>query len=521
MSRSLPYAILLLLPWAASANLLMETNEVTSLTNAVPISVDKAQAVRATIYARIGSLSLPLNLATNYTVVWEWKSEVDAEPVYSSPGRIRNGSAGHVVVTAALHNIDAGVYIAESWAVQGTQRSHRLSWHLATVTSSVAAAGVSIDLAGVQIAGSNLLAVGVNSGLVVTAQGDGSVAWREVAGGGGYLLNIYTNGALIGAATNGISIDGTMSGFLSNGIFFVGFNVGSPIPTNLIGSNRVTFSYTGSTQTFAVPSGITNIRVLAWGGATFANSPGGFTDAILPVTPFENLQVVVGQGGQGSTGRVSSGVWVSERAFPGGGRGVAGSANANGSSGGAGGTYLLRNDTNILVVAGGAGGIGSAATGAAFTGGNGGGEVGGEGSGSVGGIAGTGGTQSSGGATPGSPSYVNWVWTNTAGSFRSGGDGGVTNTTDTVGSGGGGDGYYGGGGGSAPIFTRGAGGGAGSGYVNPLFTVWGITLRQTAGVNTPVGSELDEYPSGVGVSLTSIGAVLPIWSNPGGLVIVY
>ncbi len=91
-------------------------------------------------------------------------------------------------------------------------------------------------------------------------------------------------------------------------------------------SNSQAFSYTGSDQSWTVPSGTSKIGFFIWGasGATGGNNPpsasaymtagaGGYTEGIVSVTGSETLYIVVGQGGViGNT---------SPRTYGGGGKG--------------------------------------------------------------------------------------------------------------------------------------------------------------------------------------------------------
>ena len=69
-----------------------------------------------------------------------------------------------------------------------------------------------------------------------------------------------------------------------------------------------TFNYTGSNQTFNVPVGVTSVTVSAWGGggcsgqntggaARGGGGGGAFTRGTIPVTPGNQLTIVVGAGG--------------------------------------------------------------------------------------------------------------------------------------------------------------------------------------------------------------------------------
>jgi len=77
-------------------------------------------------------------------------------------------------------------------------------------------------------------------------------------------------------------------------------------------TQTATFSYTGSDQTWTVPATTGSIGVFIWGAAGGSYYPssrttnvyscggsGGYTEAIIEVTPGETLYIVVGQGGAG------------------------------------------------------------------------------------------------------------------------------------------------------------------------------------------------------------------------------
>jgi hypothetical protein len=244
-----------------------------------------------------------------------------------------------------------------------------------------------------------------------------------------------------------------------------------------VASGHKTFKYSGSIQLFTVPSGVTQVRVIALGGNGGSGRGGGDrggyggrVSAILPVTPRERLVVVVG--GDASAGKGG---------YNGGGDG---GDNFYEAYGGGGESDVRGQDGNLssrIFVAGGGGGAGaeSAYGHATVDGGAGGGLTGGIGSKggyAVDGSGGGGGTQNAGGAggsggkgggEPGRP-----------GAFGKGGRGGEgCNAACSYrgGGGGGGGGYYGGGGGgagggSASHGGSGGGGGGGSSYVEPSAT---------------------------------------------------
>src|SRR6266536_5395217 len=59
----------------------------------------------------------------------------------------------------------------------------------------------------------------------------------------------------------------------------------------------VSFIYTGASQTWTVPSGVSSIQVDAWGaqgGDPNYGGLGGHVTATIPVTPAESIQINVG-----------------------------------------------------------------------------------------------------------------------------------------------------------------------------------------------------------------------------------
>src|SRR5580700_10088407 len=243
-------------------------------------------------------------------------------------------------------------------------------------------------------------------------------------------------------------------------------------------SKHRTFTYTGGKQTFTVPHGVTQIRVIARGanGSSQYDDLFGFgarVSAVIPVTAGEKLYIFVGgnasKGSGGFNGGAnggSDGCCVGE----GGGGGGGGATDVR-----AGGTSL---SDRILVAAGGGGENGQGGRGGkggGLSGGNGG--VGKSAYYECNGKAGRGGSQTAGGVggagsdcayTPGGNGA-----NGTFGAGGAGGDGGSKGVGSDAGAGGaGGGGYYGGGGGGGGADSRnefgvGAGGGGGSSYVEP------------------------------------------------------
>ena len=213
------------------------------------------------------------------------------------------------------------------------------------------------------------------------------------------------------------------------------------------------FSFTGSVQTVAVPSGATAATLQVWGaqGGTYGSYTGGrggySVGTISNLSGISQFNVYVG--GAGSTN--TTGGWN------GGGDGV-----INGRGGG-GGTDIRVNGGTLydrIIVAGGGGGAGIS-YGSANPAGCGGGAYGGDGYYNyVSGSYVTGANRSGGGATP-TQGGISWnSITSTRGTFGQGGD------AYNYSCGGGGGGWYGGGGAyDSDSDSDGRYGGGGSGYV--------------------------------------------------------
>jgi hypothetical protein len=219
------------------------------------------------------------------------------------------------------------------------------------------------------------------------------------------------------------------------------------------GPQTVTYSYTGSSQSFIVPAGVTSLNVTlngSGGGASGGSSggAGGKVTGALSVSPGANLTVQVG----GAGGAAGSGVGGTAGYNGGASGGAGGGGGGFSGAGGGGATGISNGATSLAIAAGGAGGA------RAGSGGNGGGTTGTTGTAGDGG-AGGGGTQTGGGAagTAGS--------SGTAGSPGTLGNGGIGPAGTKGGGGGGGGGYYGGGGGGSSGITNGGSGGGGSSLV--------------------------------------------------------
>ncbi len=274
-------------------------------------------------------------------------------------------------------------------------------------------------------------------------------------------------------------------------------------------------------QDFSVPENCTEVTVKAWGagGGGIYMDPGnhggggGFTSAILTVTPGEVLNVRVGQGGMGPADMFN---YCSEctnwwyRIAGGGSRGGSVSTPTGG-----GGSFVFRGK-DVLIAAGGGGGAGTYAN---MPGGAGGGEAGSQGLPltlvpvySSGHLGGGGGTQKEGGLSGGGDA--------TAGTSMKGGYGGSSIWSEDwlyAGGGGGGGGYFGGGGGAgSTMYFVSGGGGGGSGFASgdQSILIPG-SKRQAANQEDP------DYQSGIGMGGISSGNIEYGTGGDGLIVIEY
>lgn len=203
------------------------------------------------------------------------------------------------------------------------------------------------------------------------------------------------------------------------------------------------FNFSGGSQTYTVPAGVTAVRVEAWGARGGGSGGyGAYAAGTLTVSPGQTLQVNVGGSGD-------SGGWNGGGAGGGPGHGDFFGPCCFGRSGfnGGGATDIQLNGSRVVVGGGGGGRGGDANQGAAK--------------------GGAGGDASAGSGSAGSPGSANGgggVGVSQGGS--QGASGGSGSGDSASGGGGGGGGYNGGGGGGGgvPIWGSGGGGGAGSSY---------------------------------------------------------
>lgn len=274
-----------------------------------------------------------------------------------------------------------------------------------------------------------------------------------------------------------------------------------------------TFAYTGSTQTWTKPAGVSSVQVKVWGaaggaGTSYFNTyggPGGYGSATVDVSSFSTLNVVVGQGGRPASGERSTyGHLVNSTDGRPGGFGA-----SSGDGGGLSGIFngAVTSQSNAILIAGGGGGSGQVTSGRL------------NGAGGAGGgpnqnadqgydndassqAHGRGGTTSSGGARGldfyVSPNGVASSSNATSGSALCGGHC-HTSSSWTEG-GGGGSGYYGGGSGAheSPGGYWAAGGG-GSGYANGTYCSSVVAYKGTYESQNSNATSDSDYVSGVSV----------------------
>jgi uncharacterized repeat protein (TIGR02543 family) len=332
----------------------------------------------------------------------------------------------------------------------------------------------------------------LNAGTGLTKTGLSFAGWNTAADGSGFN---YAGGAsytstgsttlyAIFKPTYTYNANGATGGTVPAAT--VGPAVGSACATDSGFNNCRIFSYTGSDQTFTIPSDIDatkGIRVEVWGAGgggsgTYYNDPsgaaGGYSKATLTTpTAGEVLKIVVGQGGL-----------IQDQTVQYGGGGIGGLGGPIGASGG--GYSGIFTGTTPLVISGGGGGTspGSDANGA---------PSGGGGANQNGGTAGTAGAVGRGGTnTAGGAGATGNTSCPTLGSVSHNGSsllgGASCDQANAEGGGGGGGGYFGGGGGTYQTSGGGAingGGGGGSGYLD---ATRGTLITATAGENGVIGN---------------------------------
>src|SRR5690554_4871233 len=181
-------------------------------------------------------------------------------------------------------------------------------------------------------------------------------------------------------------------------------------------SQNVTYNYSGASQTFTVPEGVTSIVVEAWGagggggGGTTNSSAGGggggaYTKYTLPVLGGQVYSINVGQGGVSNTDGGNSSITLGGTTYILASGGKAGNVNGTAGAGGLASASIPSGGTGLVRFSGGSGGTGTGSYGGAGGGGSAGtGGPGGNGASPSGNAGAAGGAAGSG--TGGNPGAV-------------------------------------------------------------------------------------------------------------------
>ena len=293
--------------------------------------------------------------------------------------------------------------------------------------------------------------------------------------GGGITLNAFTT------VNGGSVVITSLAAPVTDYIFYISRST-SISGAIFASAGSTVYNYTGATQTFTVPGGVTSLDVAvsaAGGSGGTSAGAGAVVYGTLAVTPASVLTIYVG--GTGTTPLGPPYFIVGYGGWPGGGTALYGE-----EGGGGGGYSAIANQagsTYYVIAGAGGGGTGYGGTGGA------GGQNGNSGTSVNGNNPATGGTQSAGGTGTGG---------GTNGGYLTGGNA-ASNTYD---GGGGGAGYYGGGGG--PGGGAGAllgGGGGGSSLTNgPGFTL--NTVITGGGAPNDINGTVTIFRTGTGSTYT-------------------
>jgi hypothetical protein len=300
-------------------------------------------------------------------------------------------------------------------------------------------------------------------------------------------------------------------GLLGVGLLATGSPTSALSPTAVCTGETctVTFTYTGAEQQFSIPAGVTQLSIVALGGAgasggtdpVIAGGLGADVTGTVTVTPSSTLYVEVGGAGVNNAGGFNGGVSGDGPLGSGGASDVRTVSNSDS------GTTLA---SRLLV----AGGGGSAGETFADTGGGVGGNAGSAGGTGTafesfaGGSGGQPGTSSAGGAGGGGEGTGN------TGSLGQGGLGGGS----VISGGSGGGGYYGGGGGGGGNFdeTDSNGGGGGGGGGGSSYAPGGTIAVAPSG--TTNGSIVISYTIGTATTTTTTTAATTTTTTTTGAV---
>lgn len=240
------------------------------------------------------------------------------------------------------------------------------------------------------------------------------------------------------------------------------------------GLSSTTFEYVAKDQTYVVPAGVTSLFVEMWGGGGGGGAPGGwnygfpgggggYTSSQIPVTPGQEITVMVGAGG------MRGGAAPTNNLYGGGGNHCNGNCVHAGQGGGR--SAIRIGGEDILTAGAGGGGGSSRSATLRQNGGAGGGLIAQNGlSEEVVNAAGKGGTQTAGGLKGFAGGGAR-----TGNGFDGAKYQGGTVFNSYGGSGGGG--WYGGGGGAYQESNTMGGGGGGSSYIGTPYLINPVALR--------------------------------------------
>jgi Collagen triple helix repeat (20 copies)/Chaperone of endosialidase len=479
---------------------------------------------------------------------------------------LSNNSASSTAANRIITGTGSDLSLAAGASVQMIYDSGASVWRVVGGTGSGGGGGTSAPTVDT-IAISSPTSTGFTSGGNITSNGGSTITASGVVWSTSGSPTLPTTSKTVDTVATG-PFTSVVTGLTTNTTYYVrayatnanGTTYGNQITvTPNTASQTSTFNYTGSVQTFVVPTGVTTVNIDAFGAQgnvpAAGNASGGqggrVTASTYSVTPGETLYIYVG----------------GQNGYNGGGNGFYGTGSVDTTSNGGGASDVRQGGfalSNRIIVAGGgggntsnapsggpySGGVGGAGTcGSNFCGGGVGGAYGGQ-VGTVGGNSGGaganfthgggggGGGFLSGGGGATSTYNVSPSVSHTAGSGTLGQGGSANNEGGCSGVGsvpGGGGGYYGGGAaaggncgsggggagsswsgsGSAPVFnssTRLGNGTVSVSYTGPA----AVTGTNSAGV--VIGSTLD-YVNAVTTAATTLtsGQPIPVVTQAGNI----
>ncbi len=220
------------------------------------------------------------------------------------------------------------------------------------VTESMAVSVNPLTVGGTVTAISDTISLGSPTGDIILSGYTGSILrWQRRHDGGGW-TNIAYSGDIYSETPGSIGLY-EYRALVRSGICDSAFSTSDDIVVVEFESDSVTFNYSGSIQTWNVPTGVTSITIEAWGAQGGSTSYGGYSytggqgarmRGTFTVTPGDLLQIVVGGMGASSTTYRSGGgggsfVWVDGASLPliiaagGGGAGYSNASQEDGVTG--------------------------------------------------------------------------------------------------------------------------------------------------------------------------------------------